>query len=281
MRRIVLGFLVLLSLTLMTISFRGPESGPLHDAQNVGAAVMRPFQVAVERVVRPFRDAWGWFDDLLDAKAENEALRRQNEQLLQRVIQSQSALQDNAELRGLLDYRASAAYPAAFESVAAAVIEHETDFQQRIVIDAGTDDGVELFNPVVTGSGLVGRVTNVSGGTAQVTLLTDGESWVSAEDSQSGARGLIRHARAGSDALVFDRVGKSFVVAEGDEIVTAGTQRGEHPSIFPRGIPIGRVTSVGQTDVDLYKQIQVEPYVDFDSLDSVLVLVPREGREGG
>ena len=152
-----LGCLVLLSLTLMTISFRGPESGPLHDAQSVGATVLRPFQVAAERVARPFSDACGWFDGLLDAKSENEALRSENEQLQQRVIQSQSALQDNAELRGLLDYRDSAAYPDDFDPVAAAVIEHPSDFQQRIVI-VGRLGGRHAARPtpVVTGDGLVG-----------------------------------------------------------------------------------------------------------------------------
>jgi cell shape-determining protein MreC len=58
--------------------------------------------------------------------------------------------------------------------------------------------------------------------------------------------------------------------------VTAGTRSARFPSLYPRNIPIGRVTSVGQTDTDLYKQIQVEPFADFGSLDSVAVLVTRK-----
>ena len=61
----------------------------------------------------------------------------------------------------------------------------------------------------------------------------------------------------------------------GDTIVTAGWQLAALASLYPRGIPIGRVTSVGQDDTDLYKQVQVEPFADFDSLDAVLVLVPE------
>ena len=62
-------------------------------------------------------------------------------------------------------------------------------------------------------------------------------------------------------------------------IITAGWRSRGLASIYPRGIPIGRVTSVGQLDTDLYKQIEVEPLVDFDALDAVLVLV-RQGIRG-
>jgi cell shape-determining protein MreC len=65
-------------------------------------------------------------------------------------------------------------------------------------------------------------------------------------------------------------------VNEGDPIITAGSPPdSELPSIYPRGIQIGLVTGVGQKDTDLYKQIQVQPFVDFSSLRSVLVLVPK------
>ena len=73
-----------------------------------------------------------------------------------------------------------------------------------------------------------------------------------------------------------DRVQKDLDVAKGDEIVTAGSLQGKLPSIYPRGLPIGTVTSVGQNDIDIYKQIQVQPYVDFSSLESVVVLVSKK-----
>ena len=90
---IVLGLLVLLSLALITVSFRESSDGPLHDAQGAVASVLQPFEVAAERVARPFRDAYGWTKDLFDARSENEKLRAENEQLRQQVIQNESALQ--------------------------------------------------------------------------------------------------------------------------------------------------------------------------------------------
>src|SRR3981189_3215532 len=76
-RRLVLAVLVLGALALLTISFRSPTSGVLHDVQGTGASVLRPFQIAADRVARPFRDAYGYFDGLASAKSENAKLKRE------------------------------------------------------------------------------------------------------------------------------------------------------------------------------------------------------------
>ena len=110
-RRVVLGSLVLLSLALITASFRESPDGPLHDAQGAVANALQPVEVAIERVARPFRDAYGWTKDLFNARSENERLRAENEQLKQQVIQNESALQENPRLRSLLNYRNSPAFP--------------------------------------------------------------------------------------------------------------------------------------------------------------------------
>jgi cell shape-determining protein MreC len=72
---------------------------------------------------------------------------------------------------------------------------------------------------------------------------------------------------------MLDRVTKDKVVEVGDIIVTAGTRNARYPDLYPRGIPIGVVSGWNQNDTDLYKQVQVTPYVDFSSLDSVAALV--------
>ena len=106
------GVLVLLSLALITVSFREEQDGPLHDAQGAVASVLQPLEVAVERVARPFRDAYGWTTSLLDARSENERLRAENEQLQQQVIQNESALQrERRRSRDLLDYQRSPGVP--------------------------------------------------------------------------------------------------------------------------------------------------------------------------
>ena len=278
-RRLAVGVLVLLSLVLISLSFRSGDDGPLTGVQSAGSTVLRPFAVGFERVAQPFRDAYGWVDSLFGARSDAERLRAEVQELRQRAIQSEFALQENDYLRRLLRYLDGPRFPSEFESVAAEVIGRPPGaFAQAIVIAAGSRNGVRVNDPVVTADGLVGLVTRVTPGTARIQLLTDQEAAVSAVDLRSSAPGVVLHARGTRETLVFDRVRKQEVIRVGDEIVTAGWRAGSLSSLYPKGIPIGEVTSVGQTDTDLYQQVQIDPYVDFGSLDAVLVLVPAERR---
>jgi rod shape-determining protein MreC len=279
-RRLAVGVLVLLSLILITLSFRSGEDGPLSGVQSAGATVLRPFAVGVERVAQPFRDAYGWVDSLFGARSEADQLRAEIRGLRQRVIQNEFALQENEYLRRELDYLDSPRFPDGFDPVVAEVIGRPPSaFVQAIAIAAGSGNGVRVDDPVVTADGLVGIVTRVTRGTARIQLLTDQEAAVSAIDIRTGAPGIVLHARGTRETLVLDRVRKEDVVRFGDEVVTAGWSAGGLSSLYPKGIPIGKVTSVGQTDTDLFQQVQVDPYVDFGSLDAVIVLVPKERSE--
>ncbi len=270
---------MLLSLVLITLSFRSSDDGALNGVESAGSSALRPFAVGFERVAQPFRDAYGWADSLLRARSEAEELRAEVRELRQRAIQSEFALQENDYLRRLLAYLDGPRFPADFDPVAAEVIGRPAGaFTQAIVVAAGSSNGVRVNDPVVTADGLVGLVTRVTPRTARVQLLTDEEAAVSSVDLRTSAPGIVRHARGTRATLVLDRVRKQDVIRVGDEIVTAGWRASGLSSLYPKSIPIGKVTSVGQTDTDLFQQVQIDPYVDFGSLDAVLVLVPTERR---
>jgi rod shape-determining protein MreC len=274
---LVAAVLVLFSLALITVYFRESEEGTLHSAQRIGLSVAMPFEVAGERIARPFRDAWGWTSDLVGAKQENEKLRKQIEALRQRVIQEQTAVSENDRLRDLLSFVDGPSFPAGFTGVSTRVVGRPPSaYNQQVLIAAGSSAGVRRNDPVVTQDGLVGLVTNVTSNGAKVTLLTDQSSAVSAIVLESGSAGLVRHGPSDSSALVLDRVGKDEFVEEGNLVITAGWRSGKLESLYPRGIPVGMVKSVGQQDVDLYKRIQVAPLVNFDALAEVIVLVPKK-----
>jgi rod shape-determining protein MreC len=269
--------LVVVSLALITVSFRESSGGRVHGIQNVGAAVMKPFEVAADRVARPFRDAYNWFDGLVTARSENQKLKAELRDLRQQYVAAQSALNENVVLQRLLDYQRGPNFPRDFKAVNASVIARAaTDVQEQVTVSAGSHQGVRENDPVVTEDGLVGKVTRVAGNVARMTLLTDATSAVAAVDLRTNAYGLVQHGAGGGAQLVFGRVPKDRVVSDGDFVVTAGTQLASLPDIYPKGILIGRVTSVEQNDVDIFKQIQVEPFADFSSLDSVAILVPRD-----
>jgi rod shape-determining protein MreC len=271
----VAGVLVLLSLVLITVYFREPASGGLHSVQSTGATVLRPFEVASNRIAAPFRDAYGWFSGLIHAKSENAKLRAQIDTLRAEAIQNTNAAQENDQLRRQLRYVGLPRFPQDYNYVATDVISRPaSEFEQQIGIAAGSSSGIRINDPVVTADGLVGKIISVAGHTAQVMLLTDTTMNVSALDLETQASGLVGHGE-GPGTLTLDRVQKSQVLHEGETVVTQGWKVKGLSSIYPYGIPIGTVSGATNSEVDLYWNAQVRPFVDFDSLQSVLVLVPK------
>jgi rod shape-determining protein MreC len=273
---VVVGCLVAASLVLLTVSFR---SSALDGVQGAGVSVLRPFEVAATRVAQPFRDAMSWTRGLFHAKSENTKLRRQVEELRREVAGLEAARQANAYLQRLLKYERSPAFPQDFDAVAAEVLTSPTVFDQTVTISAGSNRGIAVQDVVVTADGLVGQVTKVFGSVSLVMLITAEDSAVRAVDQRDqGAVGILQRGSSG-DMLSLTRVGKDKRVEYLDTIVTAGSPGGgELPSIFPANIPIGTVTSVGQNETDIFKQVQVQPFADLSSLRSVLVLVPKPKR---
>jgi len=280
-RRIVAAVLVVLSLSMLTAYFREAESGPMHGVQGAAASVLHPFQVGAERVARPFRDAYGWTSGLFDARSENERLRDQLQLLRQQAIQNASAAQENVDLRAALRYLSGPTFPRDYELVGASVISHApSEFEQSLVISAGGRDGVGLGDPVVSSKGwLVGQVTKVTRNMSEITLLTDKTSAVTALDVATNTVGVLETGEGPDNSFVLNRVPKEKVVKEGDIVVTAGRRFGRLPSLYPRDIAIGSVKHVGQTDIASFQEIQVDPFVDFSSLNSVLVLVPKRSTQ--
>jgi rod shape-determining protein MreC len=269
---------VLLSLALVTVYFRESSGGVLHGAQRIAASVLTPFEVAAERVARPFSDAWSWGSELVSAKDQNAELRAEVEGLRRQVIQNETAAAENEELRRLLDFIEGPRFPQDFNPVVTRVIvQPQTVFRQEVVVAAGSSDGIRVEDPVITDEGLVGTVIEVTPSSAKVQLLTDQQSAASALVLETQAAGIVLHGPS-DDSLVLDRVPKEDEVEVRQTVITSGSRFARYESLFPRGIPIGIVTAVSQRDIDTYKTIQVTPLVDFDSLHEVIVLVEKGRR---
>jgi len=276
-RRTVVVVLVLVALTLVTISFRSPTAGALHDIQGAGSTALRPFQVAATRVAQPFRDAYDYLDGLANAKAENKRLKQQNAELRRDAIIAAGRAAKYPSLVKLLHFEQGKVFPDDYRAVNAGVISFSgSAFSHTLAIAAGSSSGVRRNSPVVSDDGLVGIVSNVFPDSAIVTLLSDPNSFVAARDLQTGVRGGIRPGSSGTLAL--SEVLKQRVVHEGDVIVTDGTHSARYPDLYPFGIPIGRVSSVGVTDTASFLQVQVQPYANLGSLEAVAVLVPKQPR---
>jgi rod shape-determining protein MreC len=273
--------LVLLSLILLTISFRESSSGPLHRFQGYGSAVTKPFQVVADRIARPFEDAYGWIHGMLRAKDENKTMRQELENLRQQRARQKNAEADAAHLEVLLNYEHSSRFPQDYSKVNVEVMTPATGaFEQTVVIAAGQNRDIRIDDPVVVGDGLVGRISQVGPTTSKVTLVSDPSFAASARDLRTGAEGIVRHPATGSDVLILDDVKIDQRVREGDSIITSGWRRPDISSLYPAQISIGRIASFSQTDVNPNKQIQVEPSVDFSSLEAVIVLISKNRQVG-
>jgi rod shape-determining protein MreC len=266
-RRIVVAVLLLLCVAMLTLYFRESDSGAVHGVQGVVLRVVAPLQNGTARATKPFRDAWNWTGDLFSAKSENAKLQKELEELRAGLARELTTQDENAQMRLMLVMQRDKVFPDGVRLVTARVVARSTTaWYSTVTIDAGSGSGVEVYDPVVNGAGLVGRVTKVEANAAQVTLITDQQSFVDAMVQPGGAQGIIAGSVTGDVTMQY--VDKNERVKVGQYVVTSGRVG----SVFVRGIPIGQIASIGVQDVELYQSISVDPFVDFRKLDLVQVV---------
>ncbi len=273
-RRAVLALLVISSFLLLTVTF-GRSSGGLQDGVST---IFSPLQDVADRALKPARDTVGWFDKTFEARGENERLEDQLAEARRQATAGQVALNENAQLRKLLGLnRDPAIAESGFDPVIARVIARSpTVWHSTVTIDVGSGDGVGVDDPVVAGAGLVGRVASVQGGSAQVELLSDNTSAVTAKVVPGGAQGVIEPAIGDPEDLILDFIDASKDVTRGQTVVTSGWEAESIGSHFPANIPIGEVTKASILEQEASQQVHVRPYADLADLDLVQVLTGGE-----
>jgi rod shape-determining protein MreC len=282
-RRLVLGLLLAASLALLTVYFREQQGGQLHAVQSSLSDAASPVEGAMQRVAQPFRDAWSWSRDLVDAKGERDRLARENADLRRQLAAMTDAAAANADAQRLLNFKNDPRFAARLQDAwsyvpARVTVRAPIVYNSKVQINVGTGDGVHKHDPVITGEGwLVGQITDVSGSSAWVTLINDGSAGEGAWISKRGARGLVQPSSGDRNILLLTGVPKSRVVREGDIVTTSGWRApgDEYRSLYPRGLVIGQVTNVAVSESAEDQVIQVTPYADLSSFNSVLVLDPK------
>ena len=273
---------------------REGDCGPLHTVQLGAAEVLQPVRSVFATVFAPVTNTSERVMSALDNGREQE-LERELQKTEELAAQASRLERENAELRELLKGQRSAYEYGPLAQVVAPVGDQ---FTQRMVINVGTEDGVEPNRPVVIGeSTLVGRTTEVSRHTAQVMLITDQmfaagvrivppasfdpasseiSPDVTAEDGPYG-QGLLGTDLEGY--LGVDLISTSARAEEGDFIVTSG-RAGDQELLFPPGLYVGKVESVSSQDIDQFKKIVVEPAMNPQDLEEVRVITDWAGRNG-
>jgi rod shape-determining protein MreC len=275
-RRAVLAVFVALSIAILTAYFGESGGGFFHTLQRGAQEAFAPVETGASRALKPVRDFFGWAGDTIDAKDQNEALKKEVEQLRADLAEAQTAVRDSGQLKGIAQLHEDDYFPQGTDPLTARVIARSpTVWHSSIKIDKGTSDGVRVDQAVIAAGGLAGKVTSATGGTAEVRLITDGQSGVSAQVFPAGVTGVVRPEVGNPDDLLLESIQSGRRVTENTMVITSGFRSARLESLFPRGIPVGRVSKVDFDELETYQRVHIKPFADLRQLDIVQVLRRR------
>lgn len=281
-RRAVLGLLVACSLILITAYFGETGGGALHSVQRGTSEILNPVQEGASRALKPVRDLFGWFGDTIAAKGQVEDLRRERDRLRTEVAQNEVRAEEYDRMSKLVQQQGALGLKDYAPKTGRVTFQSPTVWYATIRVDKGSDDGVRVGQPVLNEEALIGRVTEVFGGSAQVTLITDTTTKVPARAGRDGVFGIVEPTSAGSPTdLVMQFAQPNSKLRPGDRVATRGTEPEDRgPSLYPVGLPIGEITEIKDQDSDT-QEIHLRPYADMRSLDFVQILTRPQGPGGG
>ncbi len=241
---------------------------------NTVGFVVTPIQNFSSNTKDYFNDVINGFKNKDYLQEYNEILVSENEQLELELSRLSNVQKENEELTSLLD--ATTKYPS-YDTVSATVIGKDpTNWYNTFIVNAGYEDGVEVGMPVISNGGLVGKVSEVSPNSSKITTVIDNSFAVSVVSSRTNDLGMVK----GDLSLVHDNLAllefydQESEIIEGDELVTSDIS-----SVFPPGIPVGIVHSINDSQSSLTKTAIIKPFVDFDSLDHLLIITNDFSKE--
>ena len=274
--RLLVVVLVSVSLAVITLDYRQGDNGPLAGLGDAAKTAMAPLQRAVTNVTRPIGNFFSGLAHLSSLEDENRRLTVENAALKAQDAYNDYLRQQNQELQDQLDLTQTLAP----DSVPAVVIANGlSNFEWTITIDKGSNDGIAMDQPVVTGNPdaemLVGRIVSVEPDSANIQLIIDPRSAVAALLTSSHERGLI--TGQGDADLKMTDVETGTAIEGNEPVFTHGYEVAGQPGLYPPGLLIGAVSRTVPSDNATQEYVEVRPAVDFATLQYVVVLQARTG----
>ena len=253
---------LVISVVLFTVGVRTGEDGPLGAVRGAFQTVTTPVRLVGSAITMPFQGLGNIFSNLTADQATLSELQAENDELRSRNAELEEAAQTAPRLQGLLDLQSS----YNLQSTAAHIISGSSDsWSSTVTIDKGTSSGLSVGMPVTSSSGVIGQIVECGATSSTVLLVTDESSSVSAMVQSSRAQGMLDGSAAGEVRL--DMIRTDQTVEVGDIVVTSGLG-----GVFPKGLPLGKVTSVEKNPGSMYYTIVVEPYAHTENAEEVLVI---------
>lgn len=201
--------------------------------------------------------------DLVTLRTRNSQLEAQVSQLQAQVIDLQQRVNETEILAALVDF--SRASPESSYKAASVIGRDPSPFLHYVIINRGSNEGIQRGMPVVTNEGLVGRVDAVIADAARIQLVTDSASSVNVHLKNANTDAVLVGSVTGDVSL--DLISQDATVNSGDLILTSGLGGG-----FPPDLIVGQVVNIRKLPAELFQQATVQPAVDFSRLQIVLVI---------
>ena len=229
--------------------------------RNALSVVTYPLQMAASTPADVVRNATRYFGTLVDVQLENADLRRLQLDAGERLLRFEQLEQENLHLRELMQMSER----VQTKSIAADILYNAPDpFARKVILDRGTQQGVEAGLAVVDANGVIGQVTRVHPVQSEVTLLTDRNQSIPVSVVRNGVRGVLYGV--GRGMLEMRHVLAEVDIQPGDRLVTSGLD-----GIFVPGLPVATVTRVDR-DQDAFARIECEPLAAIERSVQVLVI---------
>lgn len=265
----IVGLIILVTLSVLILSLSSRRPYPVYGPGRVAIALVAPFQKIITRTTLFFHDIWDHYFFHVAVVEENARLRKELWQARALNNQGREALLANERLSRLLSVAQEVDRPM----IAAQVVGKDpSPWFQTVMVDKGLSDGINKGSPVINPQGIVGLVIEVTGRYAKVMLITDPNSGVDAIVQESRARGIIKGGTTGY--CLFEYVLRKHNVVVGDRVVSSGMD-----GVFPKGLPVGKVTTVVKHQAGIFQEVTVTPHVDFERLEEVLIVPLAEAEE--
>jgi rod shape-determining protein MreC len=262
-QRLTLVILLLASITVITVAYKGEARRAVGSVRNGVADVLSPVQRGIAAALHPVGNLFAGVVDYGGALSENQRLQLEVGRLRRQLIESQQAQQQLDQLRAEQNIPFADGIP---EVLAQVISSPSSNFELTIEIDRGTSNGVGVGMPVVSGIGLVGSVISAGTHTAVVQLLTDQGSAVGVRFGTGDV--AVAQGQGGGAPLQLEDVSETSATHRGAPVVTSGLDVAAYPS----GIPVGTVSSVRHPGGSLTSQVLVTPLVNLSVLQYVAVL---------
>ena len=246
---------------------------------NLGTSQMKVAQTVVNKLFMPFQNGYVFIknkitgneqqlSDLEILKNENSALREENTKLKEQVRELEILKSENNTLKEYVNLKNKY---SDYATLPANVIERSySNYDKIIVINVGEKDGIKENMPVISESGLVGKILSVTDDTAKVQTIIDTASTVSALISTAENSILLKGTLSDTQNLRATSIPVESSILQGDEVITSG-----FGGVFPKGILIGTIKDVVNTQNELDRYANVSPATDFSKLETVLVITQK------